>query len=313
MALLVDGDRRLLAANTAARSFFGIDPARLPTGLLEVTREGRLGELLRGGKPEDEIRLTHRKRTVQARLVPGPLPGDTLLFLMDVSELRQLQVVRQEFVANLSHELKTPLTSLRLAAETLLGELPPAARQQFANRALMEVDYLVAIVENLRQLAEIEGGRMAIELSRFDLEALIRESVTRLNLEDRAEVEVPEGFQLTADRTKLAQALSNLIDNAARFSPPDAPVEIAASVAGQELRLTVRDHGNGISPEHWDRVFERFYKVDPSRTRETAGSGLGLAITKHLVLAQDGRVWTEAARDRGQVFGIALPLNGPTG
>jgi signal transduction histidine kinase len=124
---------------------------------------------------------------------------------------------------------------------------------------------------------------------------------------------------VTADRTRLAQALDNLLDNAAKYSPPGSPVEVDAQLEAGELRLTVRDHGPGISPEHWPRVFERFYKVDPARsrdgddargdgTRATSGSGLGLAITKHLVRAQGGRVWTEAARDGGQVFGIAIPM-----
>ncbi len=129
---------------------------------------------------------------------------------------------------------------------------------------------------------------------------------------------IADGLHVTADRTRLAQALGNLLDNAAKYSPPGSPVEVEAGLDAGELRLTVRDHGPGISPEHWPRVFERFYKVDPARSREendardgaraTTGSGLGLAITKHLVRAQGGRVWTEAAREGGQVFGVAIPL-----
>src|SRR5256884_1947759 len=131
VALLLDRDRRVLAANLAARRFFRIEPEQLPLGLLDATREGRLLEALRASAPRSELRLTHSQRTVQVRLSPGPRPGDTLLFLQDVTELRPLETVRQEFVANLSHELKTPLTSLRLAVESLLGEpQPPAAGRQ---------------------------------------------------------------------------------------------------------------------------------------------------------------------------------------
>jgi signal transduction histidine kinase len=307
MALLLDAERHVLAANRAAREFFAIDPTRLPAGLLEVTREGRLLEALRAGRPEGEIRLSHHKRIAQARLVPGPLPGDTLVFLVDVTELRRLETVRREFVANLSHELKTPLTSLRLAAESLLGDPPAPTRERFAQRVVKEADHLAGIVANLRQLVEIEGGVMAVQLSRFQVAELISETVERLGLDRPLRVRSPDNLEVTSDRTKLAQALGNLLDNAVRFSPAGSLIEIEAIDAGTELQVTVRDHGPGISPEHWGRVFERFYKVDPSRSRAATGSGLGLAITKHLVLALGGRVWTEAAPGGGQVFGIAVP------
>lgn len=307
MALLVGAERQLLAANQAARSFFGIEPQRLPMGLVEATREGRLLEALGLGRPQDEIKLTHRQRIVVARLVPGPRPGDTLMFLTDVTELRRLETVRQEFVANLSHELKTPVTSLRLAAESLMDDPPPPTRDRFAQRVLTEADHLVRIVENLRQLAEIEGGVLALEVSRFDLRQLIVESAERLGLDRPLELRVPPGLDVNADRTKLAQAIGNLLDNAARFSPPGSPIEIEGRQEERGIQITVRDHGPGISPEHWSRVFERFYKVDPARSRGTTGSGLGLAITKHLMIAQGGRVWTEAAPGGGQVFGIGFP------
>jgi two-component system, OmpR family, phosphate regulon sensor histidine kinase PhoR len=307
MALLLDSERHVLGANRAAREFFAIDPARLPASLLEITREGRLLEALRAGSPEGELRLSHHKRIAQARLVPGPLPGDTLVFLVDVTELRRLETVRREFVANLSHELKTPLTSLRLAAESLLGDPPAPTRERFAQRVVKEADHLAGIIANLRQLVEIEGGVMAVQLTRFQLAELISETAERVGLDRPLRVRAPDGLEVTSDRTKLAQALGNLLDNAVRFSPPGSLIEIEAVEAGTELQITVRDHGPGISPEHWGRVFERFYKVDPARSRATTGSGLGLAITKHLLMALGGRVWTEAAPGGGQIFGIALP------
>jgi two-component system, OmpR family, phosphate regulon sensor histidine kinase PhoR len=319
VALLLDRDRRVLAANQSARRFFRLEAAQLPLGLLDATREGRLLETLRAGAPESEVRLTHSQLTVQVRLVPGPSPGDTLMFLTDVTELRRLETVRQEFVANLSHELKTPLTSLRLAVESLLGEPSPpaAARRRFAARALKETDHLASIVANLRELARMEAGGSVLTLSRFDVRELVSEVAERLRLDRPLTLHIPARLQVTADRTRLAQALDNLLDNADNFSPPGSPIEVQASLDDDEFRLTVRDHGPGISPEHWPRVFERFYKVDPARSRDgdagregraTTGSGLGLSITKHLILAQGGRVWTEAAREGGQVFGLAIPM-----
>jgi two-component system, OmpR family, phosphate regulon sensor histidine kinase PhoR len=323
IALLLDRDRRVLAANQAARRFFRLETSQMPLGLLDATREGRLLEALRAGTPEGELRLTHSQLTVQVKLVPGPKPGDTMMFLTDVTELRRLETIRQEFVANLSHELKTPLTSLRLAVESLLGEPSPpaAARRRFAARALKETDHLASIVANLRELAQIEAGRTALMLTHFDVRELVQETVERLRIDRPLRLTIPDGLHVTADRTRVAQVLDNLLDNAAKFSPPGSPVEVDAGVEGEEFRLTVRDHGPGISPEHWPRVFERFYKVDPARSRDdadaarggraTTGSGLGLSITKHLILAQGGRVWTEAAREGGQVFGLAIPTRAP--
>jgi signal transduction histidine kinase len=309
IALMIDARERVVAANAAARSYFGIDPDQLPASLVEVTREGGLSEQLRtgvqNGEKDSETRLVHRQRVVALRIVPGPTTGDRLLFLTDVTHVRRLQTVRQEFVANLAHELKTPLTSLRLAVESL-ADAPSGARRVFVERALKEADQLSAIVDNLRQLTEIETGGLAVQRSRVAVAGLLREVAERA-APRRVEIQAVEELTVDADRSKLAQALSNLIENAAKFSPPQTPIELSAELAGSEVQLHVRDHGVGISPEHWDRVFERFYKVDPARPREVPGTGLGLAITKHLVLAMGGRVWTEAAPEGGQVFSIGLP------
>jgi signal transduction histidine kinase len=168
---------------------------------------------------------------------------------------------------------------------------------------------LTKIIDNLRQLGEIEAGTLAVDATQFDLGELVRDSVTRLGIDRPVRTYIPAHLTIATDRPKLVQALDNLLDNAAKFSPPGTPIDVHAEVAGEEVLVTVRDHGPGISPEHWSRVFERFYKVDRARPREAGGFGLGLAITKHLVQVLGGRIWTEAARDGGQVFTIALPLN----
>ncbi len=307
MALLIAEDRAVIDANNVARTFFEIDPSRLPASLVEVTLEGRLVDVLAAGESHSEAYLVHHRRNVVCTLVPGPRLGQTLMFLTDVTELRHLATVRQEFVSNLVHELKTPITSLRLTAESLLGDPAPKDRQRFAARVVKEADLLTNIIDNLRQLGEIEAKGLAIELTRFDLGELLRESVIRLGIDRPVNADIPAALAITTDRPKLVQALANLLDNAAKFSPPGTPIDVSAEVAGDEVRISVRDHGPGISPEHWSRVFERFYKVDRARPREAGGFGLGLAITKHLVQILGGRIWTEAARDGGQVFTIALP------
>jgi signal transduction histidine kinase len=306
-ALLLDRDQLLVGVNREAREFFDIDPQRLPLGLVEATREVSLVGALSAGRPENEVRLSHRRRIVRTRAVPGPEPGETLLFVIDVTDLRRLQTVRQEFVANLAHELKTPITSLRLAVESLQADPPPDARRKLLARALRDVDSLALVITNLRQLAELDAGADAARPEGFEVRELVQEVVERLGFNRPLQLAVPT-LWVVADRSKLAQALANLLDNAAKFSPPDSPVEVSATLEQGELVLRVRDHGPGISPEHWDRIFERFYKVDASHSRTTPGSGLGLSIVRHLARVLGGRAWTEAARGGGQIFGIAVPV-----
>lgn len=308
MTLLLNEEGQVVAANNLACTFFEIEQDHLPASLVEVTLEASLLDVLDSTSAETEAYLVHHRRTVMVKLAPSIRAGEVLMFLMDVTELRRLATVRQEFVANLVHELKTPITSLRLTAESLLGDPSPKDRHRFAERLVKEADLLSKIIDNLRQLGDIEARTMAVDISQFDLGELVQESVTRLGLDRPVNADIPANLNVNSDRPKLVQALDNLLDNAAKFSPPGSAIDVTAAVAGEEVRLSVRDRGPGISPEHWSRVFERFYKVDRARPREAGGFGLGLAITKHLVQVLGGRIWTETARDGGQVFTIALPI-----
>jgi two-component system phosphate regulon sensor histidine kinase PhoR len=313
MAILLDDQDRVVAANKSARDFFKMADARLPASLVEVTLESRLVDVVMAGRPEAEARLVHHRRTVLTRLVAGRRLGERVLFLTDVTELRRLATVRQEFVANLVHELKTPITSLRLTAESLLGDPIAKDRRRFAERLVREADLMSKIIDNLRQLGDIEMGMMSVDVSEFELAELVEEGVSRLVAGHPVNADVPANLTISTDRAKLAQALGNLLDNAVKFSPPGSAIDVEARLTGEEVVLSVRDRGPGISPEHWSRVFERFYKVDRARPREAGGFGLGLAITKHLVQVLGGRIWTESAREGGQVFHIALPSRLLTG
>ena len=306
MALLLDEEGRVVTANRAARELFEIELDQLPASLVEVTLEASLLDVLSGTENEAEAHLVHHRRAVLVRLEPSLRAGETLMFLTDVTELRRLATVRQEFVANLVHELKTPITSLRLTAESLLSDPSPKDRHRFAERLVKEADLLSKIIDNLRHLGDIETGVISLDITRFDLAELIDDSLTRRALDREIHIDVQRDLVIASDRAKLSQALGNLLDNAAKFSPPGTPIDLTVSANG-EIVISVRDRGPGISPEHWSRVFERFYKIDRARPREAGGFGLGLAITKHLVQALGGRIWTEAARDGGQIFSIALP------
>jgi two-component system phosphate regulon sensor histidine kinase PhoR len=307
MALLLDAENRVVGANEAARDFFEIEQSRLPASLVEVTLESRLFDVVRLGQPQAEAQLVHHRGTVLTQLVAGRREGEKLLFLTDITELRRLATVRQEFVANLVHELRTPITSLRLTAESLLGDPMPKDRKRFADRLVKEADLISKIIDNLRQLGDIETGAMAVDVTEFDLAELVQASVGRLGIDRTVNTTIAPDLIISTDRPKLAQALGNLLDNAAKFSPPGTAIDVNAEVRQSDVVISVRDRGPGISPEHWSRVFERFYKVDRARPREAGGFGLGLAITKHLVQVLGGRIWTETAREGGQVFFIALP------
>jgi len=307
VALLIDREQRVVAVNEAGRRYFEIDLTVLPASLVEVTLEGNLVSVLRAGVPEGETHLVHHRRTVRSKLVPGPRPGETLMFLTDVTELRRLERVRQEFVANLVHELKTPITALRLTAESIFREPPAKDRRWFAERLVREADHMSAIIDNLRQLAELESGAPVYESSTFDVVDLIEQLRPRAGSRHPLTVAAPETLEITTDRAKLAQAIGNLLDNAAKFSPESSTIDVAVEADASGVRLSVRDRGPGISPEHWQRIFERFYKVDKARPREAGGFGLGLAITKHLVQTLGATVSTQAAEDGGQVFTIVLP------
>jgi two-component system phosphate regulon sensor histidine kinase PhoR len=232
---------------------------------------------------------------------------------VDITDVRRLATVRQEFVANLVHELRTPITSLRLTAESLLGDPPAKDRHRFAERIVREADLIAKIIDNLRQLGDIEMGTMRVDRSSFALDELVRDSVQRLGIDRPVQLTVPSELVVTTDRAKLVQALDNLLDNAAKFSPAGTAIDVEATASDGQVVISVRDRGPGISPEHWSRVFERFYKVDRARPREAGGFGLGLAITKHLVQVLGGTIWTDAAREGGQVFYIALPREVLTG
>jgi two-component system phosphate regulon sensor histidine kinase PhoR len=313
MAILLDAQNRVVGANEAARDFFEIEQSRLPASLVEVTLESRLFDVVRLEQAQAEAQLVHHRATVLTQLVAGRREGEKLLFLTDITELRRLSTVRQEFVANLVHELKTPITSLRLTAESLLGDPLPKDRRRFAERLVREADLMSKIIDNLRQLGDIETGAMALDTSEFDLAELIHDSVARVDTDRTVNTSMPPNLVISTDRPKLAQALGNLLDNAAKFSPPGTAIDVITEVKDGEVVISVRDRGPGISPEHWSRVFERFYKVDRARPREAGGFGLGLAITKHLVQVLGGRIWTETAREGGQVFYIALPHQVLTG
>jgi signal transduction histidine kinase len=237
-----------------------------------------------------------------------------VLVMHDVTELRRLETVRRDFVANVSHELKTPLTSISGYAETLLSENPDeATRRVFLRTILTNAERIQSLVDDQLDLARIESGRWQPRAERLDVAAAARDAWTPRA--DRAvtgkvafKVEVsPGATTVTADPEAMRQILGNLYDNALRFTPPGGSITFVSRVVDGGVAISVCDTGSGIGSEHLPRIFERYYRVDSGRARDAGGTGLGLAIVKHLVEGHGGRVGAESELGIGTVVTCWFP------
>jgi len=234
----------------------------------------------------------------------------------DITELRRLETIRRDFVANVSHELKTPLSSIKGYAETLLGG---ALEDQEHARGFLETihrqaDHLAKLINDLLDLARIEAGKMELRPVPLNLQEIIPQIIEILRplWEGKGLSVVFEALPslppALADQGAVRQILSNLLDNAIKFTSQGGQIAVRASIHADFLRIEVKDSGVGISSSDLPRIFERFYRADAARPRSPESTGLGLAIVKHLVLAQGGQVWAESQLGNGSVFSFTLPL-----
>jgi two-component system phosphate regulon sensor histidine kinase PhoR len=242
----------------------------------------------------------------------------------DLTELRRLERVRRDFVANISHELRTPLASVRLLAETLEDtiETDPEQAQVFVERIEKEVQYLTSLVSELLELSRIESGQLPMVIEPVEAAQLVREGMARLLPQAqrhrvRLRTDIRDGHVLVAaDSKQIGRVLVNLIHNAIKFTPSGGEVVVGTFLEadGRIQHFFVRDTGVGIRPEDLPRIFERFYKVDRSRSKFDymgaggGGSGLGLAIARHIVEAHGGRIFAESTVGKGSTFSFTLPV-----
>ena len=242
-----------------------------------------------------------------------PLDDGALVVIQDLTRTRQLEGVRRDFVANVSHELKTPLTNMRGFAEPLAdGDLPGEQSAEFAGRILANVERMQALIDDLLDLSRIESGVWAPEPDDLALAGLVDSAWNSLqprqadrNIEiDR---DFPAALRLRGDRDALVQVLCNLLDNATRYTPDGGAVKLRAARDGEHTRIEVSDDGPGIPTAQLDRVFERFYRVDTARSRQAGGTGLGLSIVKHLVAAHGGQVGIESELGTGTTVWFTIP------
>jgi signal transduction histidine kinase len=299
----VNAQRQVVILNAPARRLLNIADA-VPFSADLLPRDPELRDRLAGaltGEPSEPTEIVLGGRTVM--LTARPLrEGGALLATFDLTTTRRLEAVRRDFVANVSHELKTPITIIGGFAETLANHDPsPDERRRFVDAILSNARRMQRLVDDLLDLSRIESGGWVPKPERIDLAAAAAEITAAfaasagdhgvsldIAIDHRAST-------LTADVTAVRQVLSNLVDNALRHTPAGGRVTIFSEPDPLGIALGVRDTGSGIPAEHLPRIFERFYRVDPARSREAGGTGLGLSIVKHLVEAHGGRVSAESA------------------
>lgn len=314
--------------NSATQNFIG-------RTLLEVSLSNELDELFKdaknGGLIQRELKITstvYEKEGVPARLaaIPqsdlvitvAPIIYNTdevryLFIIENVSQLRRLERVRRDFVANVSHELRTPLTSIRAVAETL-QQSPPADRQvadRFLGMIIAESERLTRISDDLLTLTAAESRPPSMEL--FDFGALVEVVANRLQKQaEQSKVSLActtsKELYIFANPDQLEQVVLNLIDNAIKYTQTGGTVTVTANTSSDDITLTVKDTGIGIMQSDLPRIFERFYRVDKARSRETGGTGLGLSIVKHITEAHGGCITVESMYNEGSVFIVTLPL-----
>jgi len=319
--LIVDEESRVELINPAAAQLLGTSATgALGRSFAQVTRHHEVIDFWRNCQEPGGERIGLLEIGPEAlfwRVIVTPLEehekGACLVILQDLTEMHRLQTMRQDFIGNVSHELRTPLASLRALVETLrdAAQQDPAAAKRFLDLMDTEVDALTQIVQESLELSRIESGRAPLRLSPTPVSEVILPVVERLRPQaERAGVTLhctlPDGLaDVLADEERVRQAVSNLLHNAIKFTPPGGEIQISAEQVADELVISVRDTGVGISSEDLPRVFERFYKAD--RARSSSGTGLGLAIAKHIVQGHGGRIWAQSTEGRGSTFSFSLP------
>lgn len=317
---VVDPGQRLVSANPAFEELFGKADASRPS-LLSVTRNSELCDFMeaaaRAAAPLETGISLYGDKPRQLRAISSPLEnGSAVLVLNDLTRLTRLETVRRDFTANVSHELKTPITSIKAALETLSDEgfSDAEASRKFLSMALRGTERLQAILDDLLSLARVEEEeKKGIDKRRVEIDRVI--DWARSTLKDRAEaagmrieVEGEKGLAVPGNEGLLVQAVSNFVDNAIKYASSGGVVRITAAAEGGMARISVSDEGPGIPERDRPRLFERFYRVDKARSRDSGGTGLGLSIAKHIALAHSGSVRVESAEGSGSAFSILLPL-----
>ena len=329
--IVLDRELRVLETNFAAVSIFQQTREEMVGHpLLKAVRNLRLhefaDELIHGATEKTEevtLRMTEGGRMLFLQVHGAPLGGDerddrlarAVLVFTDISEIRRSEQIRKDFVSNVSHELKTPITSIKGFVETLQdgADEDPALRSRFLNIILKQADSMHAIIEDLLQLSRLDERSLTMVQTSVDLKDILLTAAEKVRPSGEEKnmsfsLEAPESLFVRGNRGLLEQAVFNLVDNAVKYSDPGKDIRVKLFAREGRGIITVADSGVGIPAEDLPRIFERFYRVDKARSRETGGTGLGLAIVKHIVQVHDGQVGVDSIPGRGSTFSLIFPL-----
>lgn len=325
---VVSGAERLVFANQGFADILELDvPPRAGSALVEVVRQTEMIEAVRqvlAGEPrvEAEIVTGTLRQHFFAATVAAVRAGETsgaVVVLHDITELRKLERVRRDFVANVSHEFKTPLTAIQGFSETLLAGAidDPQNRERFLGIILEHSRRLARLTDDLLKLSKMDADRLELEIRRVSVAELIEsclETAQHRAAEKDIQVYVSHSKELpdiAGDRRRLAEVLQNLLDNATQYTLAGGRITLSAEARDADVIFTVSDTGIGIPKADQSRIFERFYRVDAARSREAGGTGLGLAIAKHLVEVHGGRIWVDSEIGQGSQFNFSVPVFDP--
>lgn len=311
-AVIVDPSDTVLQASAPAVAMGIVSDDRLvPDELMDLVRQVRRDGQVR----EAEVSLQPRRGSVahvHARV--APLTSRLVVVLADDrTQAHRVEAIRRDFVANVSHELKTPIGALNLLAEAVAeAKDDPDAVVRFSGRMQTESERLTRLVQQIIDLSRLQNDTASEEAGVVKVDELVAEACEHSATEaERKHIEVATSVQpellVHGDRAQLHAAVSNLVENAVTYSPESSRVAVTATLEGDDVHITVTDHGIGIPGEDLDRIFERFYRVDPARARNTGGTGLGLSIVKHVAASSGGavEVWSEPGE--GSTFTLVLP------
>ena len=319
--IMADRFGKVLLSNPVVLDLFeAADEPGSNRSIISLVRQHRIVELWEKARNDNQthinvIELHAPRRILQVIVLPlgGILQDNYLLLFQDMTHIRRLETIRRDFISNISHELRTPLASKALAETLLDGALEdPSASKKFLAMIEVEVDALTQMVSELLELSHVESGETLFEMVSTDPCDLLSQAQERMQHQaDRAGLNLkisckPDLPPILADPTRLLQVFINLIHNAIKFTPEGGKIKICAWQENEIIHFEVRDTGVGISYNDLQRIFERFYKIDPARS--SSGTGLGLAIGRHIVEAHGGKIWAESTPGKGSRFHFTIPL-----
>jgi two-component system, OmpR family, phosphate regulon sensor histidine kinase PhoR len=319
--IVVDADLRVAHANVAAAEAFGRDGIH-GLRLSEILRDLDIHEAFRKAvvaRVSADVRLelpTKEKRKFDVHMAPIELDGGAFAigFFYETTQIDRLEIIRQEFLSNISHELRTPLTSILAFVETLEegGIDDPDNNRHFLTVIRRNAERMHELIADILELSMIESGNVSVDIREMRLFNTIDDVFSALSAKARdrdvtLKNEVPRATLIYADPVRLGQMLTNLVDNAIKFNRHGGDVNVRHSMTSTADIISVADSGEGILPEHSQRIFERLYRADRARSREVGGTGLGLAIVKHLARLHGGEVSVDSALGSGSTFIIELP------